>query len=249
MSVDSLVTSVARISTFKNKIPLKTGSGFFYTNSGGLHYITNRHMVIKEDENYHPDQISLRLHKNANNLQDNENMFIDLFDEKGNQLWKEHHTHGKNADVVGIPIEQNKIEGHYVIQPFSPQNHVPKDLILEIDQELMVMGFPKGFSDDLFNLPIIRNASLASVYPVPFNGNPFVLIDSRLHNGTSGSPVLTKAMNMQRKTDGSTALVTGSNRYLIGIHSASIDIEGTSDKDPLGLNVTWFASLIDDITK
>lgn len=249
MVVDALVTSVARITTFQNNKPLKTGSGFFYTNSGGLYYITNRHIVIKEDEKYHPDQISLRLHKNANNLKENDNFIIDLFDDKGIPIWKEHPIHGKKVDVVGIPIEQNKINGHFFIQPFSPKNHVPNDVVIEIDQELMVMGFPKGFSDDVFNLPIIRNASLSSVYPVPFRGNPFVLIDSRLHGGTSGSPVLTKAMNMLKKTDGSTALVSGTHRYLIGIHSASIDVEGTEDKDPLGLNCTWFASLIDDITK
>lgn len=249
MPVDGLVTAVARITTFKDNMPQKTGSGFFYTNTGGLHYITNRHMVIKEDENYHPDQISLRLHADANNLQDNEDFLIDLFDDKGIQIWKEHPIHGKNVDVVGIPIEQNKINGSFIIQPFSPQNHVPSDVMIEVDQELMVMGFPKGFSDDLFNLPIIRNATLASVYPVPFNGNPFVLIDSRLHGGTSGSPVLTKSMNILKKIDGTTALTTGTRRYLIGIHSASIDIEGTEDKDPLGLNCTWFASLIDDITK
>ncbi len=249
MPIDALVTSVARITTFKNKKSQKTGSGFFYTNSGGLYYITNRHMVIKEDENYHPDQISLRLHKNANDLKDNEDFFIDLFDKNGTAIWKEHPVHGKKTDVVGIPIEKNKIEGHFIVKSFSPQNHLPKDIEIEIGQDLLVMGFPKGFSDTLYNLPIFRNATLASVYPVPFRGNQFVLIDSRLHGGTSGSPVLTKVMNMVKKTDGSTAIMSGNPRYLIGIHSASIDVEGTTDTDPLGLNCTWFASLIEDITK
>jgi len=248
MAIDELVTIVARLTSYEKDELKKTGSGFFYTNTSGLHYITNRHMVIKEDENYHPDKISLRLHKDANNLQDNGDFLIELYD-NGNPIWKEHPKYGSKVDVVGIPIDQDKIKGNFIIKAFAPQNHLPNDIEIEIGQELMVMGFPKGFSDDLYNLPIIRNANLASVYPVPFRGNPFVLIDSRLHGGTSGSPVITKVMNMVKKTDGSTAIMSGNPRYLIGIHSASIDIIGTKDTDPLGLNCTWFASLIDDITK
>jgi len=249
MAIDDLVITVARLTSYKENKPEKIGSGFFYSNSGGLHYITNRHMVIDEDKNYHPDKISLRLHKDTNNLQNNGDFFIALFDNNENPIWKEHPTYGNKVDVVGIPIEEDKIKENYFFKAFTPQNHIPKDLEIEIGLELLVMGFPKGFSDDLYNLPILRNATLASVYPVPFRGNPYVLIDSRLHNGTSGSPVLTKIMNMVKKTDGSTAFLTGNPRYLVGIHSASIDITGTEDSDPLGLNCTWFASLIDEITK
>ena len=75
MAIDNLVITVARLTSYKNKKSQKTGSGFFYTNSGGLHYVTNRHMVIKEDEDYHPDQISLRLHKDANDLKNNDDFF------------------------------------------------------------------------------------------------------------------------------------------------------------------------------
>jgi len=249
VTIDTLVITVARLTSYKNKKPQQTGSGFFYTNTGGLHYITNRHMVIKEDEDYHPDQMSLRLHKDANDLKNNGDFFIDLFDKNGSPVWKEHPIHGRKADVIAIPIEEEKIKGNYIIKAFSPQTHLPNDIEIESGQELLVIGFPKGFSDELHNLPIFRNATFASVYPVPFGGNPFVLIESRLHKGTSGSPVLTKVMNMVKKTDGSTAIMSGNPRYLIGIHSASLDITGTEDTDPLGLNCTWFASLIDDITK
>lgn len=248
MAIDELVACVARVISYKNGTAQKTGSGFFYENKSGLHYITNRHMVIKEDEGYFPDKLSLRLHTDPNNIQNNSDLVLSLYS-NSNPTWKEHPTHGSKVDVIAIPLNKDEIAKKYFVKAFSPANHIPNDIVVPLGQELMVMGFPKGFSDEKFNLPIFRNATLASVYPVPFQGKPFVLIDSRLHGGTSGSPVITKMMNMIQKTDGSTAIMTGNPRYLIGIHSASIDIKGIEDENPLGLNCVWFASLIDEITQ
>ena len=61
------------------------------------------------------------------------------------------------------------------------------------------------------------------------------------------NPQLT-SYSMVQKTDGSTAIMSGSPKYFIGVHSASIDVELESDEDPLGLNCVWFASLVDEIT-
>jgi len=248
MSVDSIVANVAMLTSYNNKIPKKTGTGFFYDNTSGLHYVTNRHNVIYEDEGFKPDEISLRLHTDSNNLEKNDDYFIDLYSDDV-PVWKEHPTHGKKVDVIAIHIDDSEFRKKYSINTFSPKIHLPNNVEISLGQELTVIGFPKGVSDEKYNLPIARNASLASAYPVPFQGNPFVLIDAHLHGGTSGSPVITRPMNMQRKTDGSIAMLTGNPRYLLGIHSASIDVTKTEDKDPLGLNCMWFASLIDDITK
>ena len=90
---------------------------------------------------------------------------------------------------------------------------------------------------------------MASVYPVPFRGNPYVLIDARLHSGTSGSPVVTKPTNLIMRTDGSGAITNRFVRYLVGVHSATLDVTDRDSKrdEPLGLSVAWFASLIQEI--
>ncbi len=249
MTIDPIITSVAKVTVFENNKIISTASGFFYENNSNLYFITNRHVVIDEEEKYFPDIISLRLHVDPNNLQNNADFEIELYDVNNKPNWKEHPIHKKKVDIVALPINKKDLENKYFIRSFSPAIHVPNDIIIPLAQDVIVMGFPKGFHDTVYNLPILRNATLASVYPVPFKNKPYVLIDSHLHGGTSGSPVITKPMNMVKTESGSMQIRTGNPQYLIGIHSASIDIEGTEDSDPLGLNCVWFASLIDDITK
>ena len=120
MAIDEIVASVARLISHKDQKPLMTGSGFFYDNQSGLHYVTNRHMVINENENYIPDEIILRLHLDPNNIQSNGDFVIPLYND-GNPVWKEHPTYGKNADVVAIPLDKNEISKKY----FKIKKHAP----------------------------------------------------------------------------------------------------------------------------
>jgi len=246
--IDPLVATVARVTIKKDGKQVGMASGFFYENNSKLYFITNRHVVIDEADSFFPDEISLRLHTDPNDLQKNQELSIPLYhDEKPS--WKEHQMHGKNVDIVAILLDMANIENRFFIRTLSPAIHVPQDIVIPLGQDVSVMGFPKGFHDELYNLPILRDATLASVYPVPFQGNPFILIDSHLHSGTSGSPVITKQMNMIQTTSGQMQIRAGNTRYLVGIHSASIDLKGIEDDDPLGLNCVWFASLIDEMTK
>jgi hypothetical protein len=81
---------------------------------------------------------------------------------------------------------------------------------------------------------------VASVYPVPFEGNEFFLIDSELHPGTSGSPVITQPSIWIVNTKESELFEEHKYR-LIGVHSAAYG--------DLKLNVVWFAGLIAELTK
>lgn len=248
--VEPIVLAVAQVKAYVGTDVATVGSGFFYTAGGTTYYITNRHLVIQEVAGYRPSRISLAVHTDALNVRSNKEVFVDLYDASGHPAWREHSTLTSAVDVVAIPLTPDHLHG-CVIVPLSRKNHVPDDVVLNMGQDLMVLGFPKGLGDQLHNLPIARNASLASAYPVPFNGKPLVLVDARLHAGTSGSPVLTKSMNLAQLTDGSMALSAGSAVYLVGIHSATFDVK-VGDKeqsgDPLGLNYCWLASLLDDIT-
>ena len=67
------------------------------------------------------------------------------------------------------------------------------------------------------------------------------------HNGTSGSPVLTKPTTFIRNFNGKAELVHDSiksfKKYLIGVHSEKFD-----ERYPeLDLSFVWFASLIPEI--
>ncbi|MDA2924303.1 serine protease [Acidobacteria bacterium AH-259-L09] len=249
MAITDLVALVAPVSIRRRGKQIASASGFFYSRAEDLFFVTNRHVVIKEGKNFYPDELSLRLHTDPNNIRKNDNLTVPLYKNR-KPLWLEHPKHGPKVDVVAIPIPRERTQKRFFIRAFSAQNHIPNDVVVSIGEDVLVLGFPLGFHDLVHNLPIVRNATLASVYPVPFQGQPFVLIDSRLHSGTSGSPVITKETAILRKTDGSTALLSGGGAtFFLGVHSASIDVinrDPTQD-EPLGLNVVWFASLVEEI--
>ncbi len=85
---------------------------------------------------------------------------------------------------------------------------------------------------------------IASPYPQHFSNKPYFLIDANLHNGTSGSPVINSPHNILFKERDRIGFHT-QDTILLGIHSA----EHLVDKEPLGLNVVWYAELIIDILK
>ena len=109
------------------------------------------------------------------------------------------------------------------------------------------MGYPLGiYYDDVNNLPVVRNGIVASAYPVPYKGQPYFLIDAKLHKGTSGSPVMTKFKRDWRKVEGG-SIMGDFQFFLLGINSSTWQLpEG---EEPLGLNAVVFASIVREITR
>jgi hypothetical protein len=126
-----------------------------------------------------------------------------------------------------------------LIESFSDIEFQTK-LHLEIGEDILVMGYPKGcYYDNVFDLPVIRSGTLASAYPVPYQDKPHFLIDARLHEGTSGSPV------METLGPGKAA---GRLRFvLLGVNSSTWPLP--KGEEPLGLNAAVCASIIQTITK
>ena len=173
---------------------MRNGTGFFYSNpKDDLFLITNRHVIKDESSWYIPNIVRLSLHTNRDNLRQNRDYDIPLYD-NAEPRWREPHPF---ADVVAIPLDREDIkEQGLVIESFSDVEFDTK-LHLEIGEDILVMGYPLGcYYDNVFNLPVIRSGTLASAYPVPYQGKPHFLIDARLHKGTSGSPVITKLKNL-----------------------------------------------------
>ncbi|MEE9457348.1 MAG: serine protease [bacterium] len=251
-----------RITTSEAGVETGRGSGFFYHIGDKLFVITNRHIVISEERDSFPDTIFLNLHVDPKDLTKNEEYVLKLYDGEGKAIWLEHPVYGARADVVAVPIEYNDIKSRFVIKAFSPDNHIPKDVFVPIGADVLVLGYPLGIYDTVNNLPIARNAVIASAYDIPFEGAPYFLIDSWLHVGSSGSPVITKASTLIPKKNGSVSMFNIPQTYLVGIHSHSYCLvktkeekeneetesnENEREKELIGLNVVWFASLIPEI--
>ena len=136
-------------------------------------------------------------------------------------------------DLVAIEIP--KPEG-FIVAVLNKSNLLPDDVQLGLGEQVLVVGYPKGFYDEVHNLPIVRNASIASAYGVPFKRNPFFLVDSSLHPGTSGSPVFTVPKNMQTKKGGGFEIGGAPKWYFLGVNSGEFG--------EMQLNAIWYANLI-----
>ena len=249
MAISELTAVVAHVRCFRAGRRVASASGFFYEHARRLYLVTNRHVVVDEEDDHYPDELRLRLHTTQGDLRCNADHSIALHDQEGRPIWLQHPSQGETIDIVAIPLDEDQITSRFFVKALRPANHVPQDVTVPIGQDVLVIGYPLGFHDTVHNLPIVRNALMASVYPVPFEGRPLVLIDARLHRGTSGSPVLTKATNVILRTDGGGSITDRFVHFLIGVHSATLDLPGRDPKrdEPLGLNAVWFASLIPEI--
>lgn len=243
MSHEELLVRAVRVETWKGDVRCTNASGFFFLNDGLLYLITNRHVVINEPTGHAPDSIRMLLHKDAQDLTANEVITIPLYLD-GVRQWREHPMHGADVDVVAVMINDPTLFSVHYLDAFRATDVLNEGQTLPPGQPVLIVGFPLGFNDTFHNLPIIRQAVVATDFAHPFKGEPYFLTDARMHRGTSGAPVVAR---IKCATD-----VAGQfeERWcLLGIHSAALDV---SDRDPqqddrLGLNCTWYASLVSEM--
>lgn len=241
-SIDPFWISSTLVSKKKNNIEVGSATGFFYSNLDQKFLVTNRHVVRDEINRIYPDNLAIRVHSNRTDTRQNDDLEIPLYDD-GKELWLEHPQLGKNADLVALRLN-DVLKSNHMITGISSGNFLPNEILLSVGEGTMILGFPLGFHDDINNLPVLRSGMIASPYPTPFRGNPFFLIDARLHEGISGSPVFSKPKNIFRKKDGNIVL-TGDTYYFLGVISSAFP--PNSGDNPLGLNVVWYAYLIQEI--
>ena len=75
--VDPIVMSVAQIKAYVGDDIAMVGSGFFYANRGITYYITNRHLVIMDNDNYFPDRMSITLHTDPHDIRRHREVLVD----------------------------------------------------------------------------------------------------------------------------------------------------------------------------
>lgn len=245
MNIHDILLTVALITQIQGGKPIGSATGFFYLKNDRLYLVTNKHVFKDDTKKIAPETISLRLHTDKTDLSKNSDLLIQLYADK-KPLWKVHKTQ-TNADVAIIELDKQALNG-FIIKAFSKENFLPSNLVLIPGEDIFIMGYPLSFHDNYNNLPILRNAFIASTYGVNFQGQPLFLTDANLHPGTSGSPVITKPKNNWQDKEGNTNMIAGTHYYLIGIHSATLSMKETDGKETmLGLGASWYAGLIEEI--
>jgi len=150
----------------------------------------------------------------------------------------------KKADVAVLPIAYEDLPGESVAVPLSNADALPKSCHSTLGSQAMVLGFPKGaFYDPSSNFPVCRIATIATLPWLTFKKRNCFLIDARLHEGMSGSPVISMPRSIYEKDN--KPVYNDVRCYLLGIFSS----EWLWGGEPLGLNTVWPTDLVEEATK
>jgi hypothetical protein len=242
-----------------------TATGFFYRDDNRVFLITNKHVVTYSLEEKKPNLV-LVLHTNQNNPSQTATLRIPLF-ENSNRRWYQYDD--VDIDIAAIPIERNILSTVYFVS-FSEVDFPPKGIEFSVGEDLLAVGFPRGFHDQKNFIPVVRNCTVATPISVPFEGAPLMLIDGTFHPGMSGSPVVTKPSSVHNITGG-ISFGQSSQSFLVGIHSFSVHKKVGEAKEPvygiqdgkvvirelktvdvtenLGLHSCWFNGVIAGLVK
>lgn len=231
--IDALLYTTVHIATFYGRQGLTNATGFLFERDGRLFLVTSRHVLVDEPSGHHPDRIDIELHTDTDNLAESVWYGIPLY-RYGKSLWKQGEDSAGAIDVAVIEIERHALPATAVFQAFRPE-HLPRsNVAIEIGSQLLIVGFPLGFHDELHHMPVARHAILASAFGLRFKGQGYFLTDARTHRGTSGSPVVMKRSNGDLPWT------------LLGVHSSRLDV-GHRDQlqdEALGLNCAWYADIL-----
>lgn len=240
--VEPLLLTAVYVSTLQGNALLSSATGFFFQRDERLYLVTNRHVLREESSGHLPDRIVIRVFTDAANLAATTHFSIPLYRD-GQGQWRQAQDASGTIDVVAIELERDALPESMVYEAFSPETIMTPETVVEVGTSLMVVGFPLGFSDTLHNLPVVRQAGLASQFGLRFQGIGYFLTDARTHRGISGGPVV------MRVADGTRSHPEFHWR-LLGVHSTRLDV-GSRDvlqDEALGLNSAWYADVLMALT-
>jgi S1-C subfamily serine protease len=241
-TVDALLLTTTRITTFVASQVLTSASGFFFRRAGRLFLVSNRHVFADAETSHLPDRIEIGVHTDTRDLTRHAVVSMPLYHD-GLGQWREATDSGGAVDVAVIEIPGERLPPDAALRAFDPSHLEARDEAIAIGDPLTIAGFPLGFHDTIHHLAVARSASIASAYGVRFQRQGCFLTDARTHRGSSGSPVV------RRRTNERSPAPTPSWQ-LLGVHSTRMDMRTRdhSQDESLGLNCAWYADVLEALT-
>lgn len=217
-------------------------TGTFVRNEDGVDFlVTNRH-VVDHEHNISPEELMIHLREQDDPTQTQ----LERLDIGAGGSEPLFHPDHPEADLTGIPLEGDLDE--FSSEPIDSANFLPEssDAIMA-GGDAIVIGYPESLMDDTTNYPIIRRALISTPYGHDFNEDRNFLIDAKMHQGMSGSPVFTSPAGQYLSTEGDVVVWRDEETdnvvpSLLGIHSGPIYQE-----IDLELHKVWYSSLISDV--
>lgn len=182
---------------YNNRDPVKfAATGFYYYHQWGVleqeqqddlpptgpYLVTNKHVVLPNDS---PDPDFLTIYtRNAPDVRRTTRQHIDLYDSSGEKLWRD-HPENPDIDIVLIPLDL-EIKS---VGAFHRGDLLSDSQNITGGEMAQVVGYPE-LLPNFHKFPILRQALISSPFPVAYYDSPFFVIDAKLHDGMSGSPVI-----------------------------------------------------------
>lgn len=264
--MDKLVFAVIMLFQVSNNNVFGTATGFFYEYQDQIFLITNRHVVDYSIKNLN-SKLVIRLHTDQEDLQKFKTIEIPLRT-KDKLEWYGYAE--AEIDVAAIPISKELIKD-CVISSFSSSDFPMQELFLEVGSELIVLGYPRGFTDNINLTPIAKTCIISTSLKIPFEGKPYFLMDGNLLPGMSGAPVIVKPSSSYGIKGGGITVSNEPRTFFLGIHSASISKKIGEENEPiyklengeikiagfkkisvnekLGLQTCWYNGVIENLVK
>ena len=147
--------------------------------------------------------------------------------------------------------------GKRLAQPYflgADHHPSPDGITVEVGDDVLVAGYPRGFYDEVNLFPIVKAGIIASRWGAYFQGHPYFLIDAKLFPGSSGSVVVSKPIDFMVK--GGKIMHSKDKQFaLLGIFSGGPALQ----EDPVrigdftitrtsgfNLGIVWYAQAIEE---
>ena len=157
--------------------PVGTATGFFYSRANQLYLVTNRHVVSDEAAGIRPTALRVTVHADPRDVRKTIDIDIPLHRD-GKPRWHLQGTREPQADIAIIELDQPVFAKGVVLTALTKADFLPQGCPISPGESLMVLGYPRGLHDEVYQLPIVRNATVSSAYGIPFQGAPFFLVDA-----------------------------------------------------------------------
>jgi len=223
--------------------------------------VTNRHVVLPKINNREmiPDNFSFHLRKI-----ENDRLVWEPITLRKDELIERALFH-KDADIDVCAIKvldliNNRIQTNP--SKYMPWYAVDKEklpgnnnIFVEVGDDVLVIGYPRGYYDDVHLYPIVKSGIIASRWGAPFRGKPYFLIDIKLFPGSSGSIVVSKPQQLAI-VDEKLMYAKEKQFAFLGIYSGEPFLKGEPiefediviiRKKGFDLGIVWYGYLVDEI--
>ena len=245
---------------FYNSLGPKTGEGPQWRKLEGIWVATNRHVLLPtvSDTEVAPKKVILYLRR-INDRGMMEWLEVAFAEDELERRVRFHPS--KSVDVAVVDITDcftAEIKaGQTLASPYflgAEQQAGQNNIKVEVGDDILVAGYPRGFYDDVNLFPIVKAGIIASRWGAYFRGQPCFLIDAKLFPGSSGSVVVSKPIDFLMK-DGSLMYSKDKQFALLGIFSGEpqlledpVEIGDltVTRKSGFDLGLVWYAKAIEE---